>query len=126
MEPAIGLLKLSASRVEGAGSSWSALSIAKGTSNAESAESRALMAVSRDTAKATSWTGSFIELNPKEALKRVSTQIEMESPEPTKGIRVELERNDSEVLHNVTGCRIVLRRRNLLKVSRKDGCGGLI
>lgn len=71
-------LKLAASHVDGANSSWSAQSIAIGASKVDDDVSKALMKMSEEATGATKWKVSIIEMELKDALKRGSTQIEME------------------------------------------------
>lgn len=67
--------------------------------------------MSREAGDATKRKVPFIRLNLKDVLKRVSTQVEMDSKAAILPIRAEPERDDSEALCNIAICRAVLHNR---------------
>lgn len=70
--------------------------------------SSALIAVFGEVTDATEQIDSIIGLKLKDALKRVSTQIEIELQAAASRIWRELERDDSEALQNIAICKAVL------------------
>lgn len=87
------MLKLAASRMEGASFRWSAHSAAKSASKVEGDVSKAIMAGSIEAADAVNQKISIFEVELKDRFKRVSTQIGMESQAIVLHIRVEPERD---------------------------------
>lgn len=75
------------------------------------------MAVSKKFVGATKWKIAIIGLKWKDALKRLSTQIEIDSQAATSRTRSKLERGDSGALRNVATCRAILHNR-VAKASR--------
>lgn len=71
--------KLATCRVEGANSRWSARAIHKAASKVEDAVSKAHMAMSGEVANVTKQKASFVELELKDSLKKMTTLIRMES-----------------------------------------------
>lgn len=69
-------------------------------SNVEEVTSSSFLIEFKEAAVATKSNASIIELKLKGASKRVSNQIEMESPAAISGIQSKLERDDSKVLQN--------------------------
>lgn len=61
---------------------------------------------------------SFIELDLKDALKRVSTQIKTESQAAILRIRIEFERNNSGALRDVATSRAAVLYKNAAEISR--------
>lgn len=70
------------------------------------------MAVLEEVTDVTTRKDAIIGLELRAALKRLSTQVEMESLAAMLSIRTELECENSEVLRNVASCRAVLHRRS--------------
>lgn len=69
------------------------------------------MAVSGEATDGTKWKVSIIRLELKDALKRLSTQIEIESQAAILRIRAEPERSGSEALQKTATCRSMLHNR---------------
>lgn len=93
--------------MESASSRWSAHSVAKSACIVRKDVSNAFMVMSEDAVDATNWNVFIMELKLKDALKRVSTQIENELQVVIACIKTELERDDREVVRNVATCRVV-------------------
>lgn len=66
------------------------------------------MTLSGEDSDVTKWKVVITGLELKGALKRVSTQIDIELQAAISRIRPELEHDDSEMLRNVATCRAVL------------------
>lgn len=86
--------------------------------------SNALVAMSRIVTNAAKLKLVINRLELKGALKRVSTQIEINSQTAVAKIRSDLDREDSEALPNVAACRTVSHTRLLevcCSLSEADG-----
>lgn len=90
--------KLGTSRVKSANSQWNTRSSGWNASKGEEDVSNALLAVSEKSTNSTKRDDFVIELDLKNALKRVSTRIVMELQPASSCTWMELARDESEVL----------------------------
>lgn len=81
----------------------------KSASKVEDVVTQALTAISKEVADATRRRAAINWLELKNALKQVSTHVEMESQGAISRTCPELERYDSEALRSVVSCRTLLR-----------------
>lgn len=101
--------KLAASRVERANSRWDAQNVVESTETAETDVTTALEAISSEITSPTDRKVAIVESELVDALKQLSTNIEMESQEAISCVRAELERDDGDALRSVAASRAVLK-----------------
>lgn len=104
-------LELAACRVESANSCWSAHSVVEGLNKVGEDVSNALMAMYEKATHAAEGKVSITGLDLKDALRRVSSLIKIESQAAISRFRSEFERDDNEVLRNIGLCRAVFPSR---------------
>lgn len=90
---------------------WNDRNVTENVSKVEKDVIAVFMAVYGEVTDSTKRKISIIGLEPKDALIRVSTQIEMKLQEAMFRMRMEPGRDDSEGLQNVAACHAVLQNR---------------
>lgn len=83
----------------------------QGASKVEDDVQIAIIVVSEEATGATKWNSSINRMDPKDDLRRSSTQIEIEAQVAILRVRTDLELKDSKASRDVARCRALLHKR---------------